>query len=50
METKAVITINNNDEIELIQTGFMLENKITYLNFHYSNINQTVIPTWIDNH
>lgn len=47
---KAIITINNNDEIELIQTGFMFENKITYLNFHYSNLNQTVIPTWINNH
>lgn len=44
--TKLVITLNDDNEIELIQTAFLFENKINHINFHYSNINSTTIPSW----
>ena len=43
------ITLNDDNEIELIQTGFVQENKVTYIQFYYTNINSTVIPTWMNN-
>ncbi|MBR2506673.1 MAG: hypothetical protein IKB70_07130 [Bacilli bacterium] len=47
--THLKITLNDSNEIELIETGFMQENKTTYLKFYYTNINSTVIPSWMNN-
>lgn len=46
--TSLVITLNDKNEIELIETGFFFENKTTNINFHYANINSTSIPSWMN--